>query len=143
MANYALLGRGEPILQQLQARFGPATAAERGADLLVVMPDTVLAQRTRLQCRTVLLPGGEGHLLEHIRAQNAVSYGLSGRDTLTLSSRGEGRVWLAVQRALERPDGSVLEQQEIPVRVRPGDDELQTLVLAGAMLLLGAGTQEL
>ena len=102
-----------------------------------------LCRREIIRCHTVLLQGGAGGLASRLCARSAVSYGLSGRDTITLSSRAGQRMWVAVQRELVRQDGTVLERQELPVRIPEGADDLQTLALAGAMLLLGAEPEEL
>ena len=54
-----------------------------------------------LVCGVVLLPGEAGDLLTGRLADSAVSYGVSGRDTLTVSSRGEGRLLAALQREVD------------------------------------------
>ena len=141
MTSFAVLEPGEQLARRLVARFGPAVEAERAPGLLVVAPGAQV--RPGLRCGTVLLPGYESGLLENICARGAVSYGLSGRDTVTLSSREGQHMWVAVQRELVRLDGTVLEQQEIPVTVPDGISEVQMLALTGAMLLLGAQPEEL
>ena len=144
MADFAVLERGEQLTRRLVARFGPAVEAEREPRLLVIAPGAcTLCGPGPIRCHTVLLPGGKGGLPPEIYARGAVSYGLSGRDTITLSSREGQRMWVAVQRELVRLDGTVLERQELPVRIPAWADELQALVLAGAMLLLGASPEEL
>lgn len=136
MADFAVVERGECLARRLVAQFGPAVGAECGPGLLVIGPG-VGALPVPLVCQTVLLPGGCCGLLPQIRAKSAVSYGLSGRDTITLSSRRGGRLWVAVQRELVRPDGTVLERQELAVREEDGLDTMHTLALTGAQLLLG------
>ena len=61
-----------------------------------------------------------------------VTYGLSPRDSLTLSSLREPV--LCVQRSLPLPDGAVIEPQEIPLRDLPLPAE-QILPLLGLRLL--------
>ena len=51
--------------------------------------------------------------LDRITAETVVTYGLSHRDSLTLSSLAEPV--LCVQRRLPRPDGGVVEPQEFPL----------------------------
>lgn len=83
-------------------------------------------------CRLLLAPGDCGAVLAHIRAEAVISYGLSHRDSLTLSSLAEPV--LCVQRALPRPDGSVVEPQEFPLPTLPGPPEA-LLPLLGLRLL--------
>ena len=144
MTRFAVLEQGESLARRLVARFGPAVDAMQHPQLLIVAPGAgSVPQPGGLHCGTVLLPGDCGGLLDWICAQSAVSYGLSGRDTITLSSRDDHRIWVALQRELVRLDGTVLERQEISVPIREGLDERQTLALAGAMLLLGERPERL
>ena len=143
MTGFAVLEQGEQLARRLVARFGPAVGVDQRPGLLVVAPEVCLAECGKLECGTVLLPGSAAQQLDGLQARSAVSYGLSGRDTITVSSAEGRRLWVAVQRDLVRLDGTVLERQEFPVRVPEGADELRTLALAGAMLLLGALAEEL
>lgn len=143
MTGFAVLERGERLARRLVARFGPAVGADQRPGLLVVAPEACLSALGGVECETVLLPGTAAHQLGVLRARSAVSYGLSGRDTITLSSAEGRRLWVAVQRELVRLDGTVLDRQEFPARVPEGMDGLQMLALAGAMLLLGAEPEEI
>ncbi len=136
MADFAVLECGEALARQLVARFGPAVGTDRKPGLLVIGPGVTVLPGP-LVCGTVLLPGSASGLLERISAKSAVSYGLSGRDTITLSSRRGSRLWVAVQRELVRLDGLVLERQELAVEMEEGMDTLHALALTGARLLLG------
>jgi len=69
-----------------------------------------------IRCGTLLLPGEWGPPAG-VRAERVVTYGLSPRDSLTLSSLRQPV--LCVQRALPRPDGTVVEPQEIPLTGLP------------------------
>ena len=69
---------------------------------------------------------------ERITAETVVTYGLSPRDSLTLSSLAEPV--LCVQRQLPRPDGTVIEPQEFPLPALPGP-AAELLPLLGARLL--------
>ena len=63
---------------------------------------------TAALCRVLLVPGDWAPSLDRITAETVVTYGLSHRDSLTLSSLAEPV--LCVQRRLPRPDGCVVEQ---------------------------------
>lgn len=81
-------------------------------------------------CRLLLAPGDR--VPDHIRAETVVTYGLSPRDSLTLSSLAEPV--LCVQRALPRLDGTAVEPQEFPLPPLPGPPEA-LLPLLGLRLL--------
>ena len=111
--------------------------------LLVVSPQAAARGMALPQCcRTVLLPGGMGGR-GPLRAASAVSYGASPRDSLTISSRERGRLWAALQREVVTVDGQVVERQEFPVTLPPGEEALSALAAAGALLLLGVPPEEL
>ena len=130
------------ILQSLPAR--PDTGrrvSERHPALLVVSPRAAeQGMRLPRQCRTALVPG---ELTVPLRAASAVSYGVSPRDSLTISSREGDILWAALQRELVTVDGRVVERQEFPLRLEPGAGELPSLAAAGALLLLGVPPEEL
>ncbi len=88
--------------------------------------------RSRVICRLLLAPGHIQPLPAHIQAETVVSYGLSPRDSLTLSSLTAPV--LCVQRALPRLDGTVLEPQEVPLPPLPAPAEA-LLPLLGLRLL--------
>ena len=87
---------------------------------------------TAAMCRVLLAPGDRALSLEHVSAETVVTYGLSHRDSLTLSSLAEPV--LCVQRQLPRPDGTVIEPQEFPLPALPGP-AAELLPLLGARLL--------
>ena len=125
------------ILRALPARAGQERrVSERHPALLVVSPKAA-EQGIPLprQCRTVLLPGEMGGA--PLQAASAVSYGVSPRDSLTISSREGELLWAALQRELVTVDGQVVERQEFPLALEPGEGELAALAAAGALLLLG------
>lgn len=110
--------------------------------LLVISPRAAArGLRMPRQCRTVLLPGGTGGVLP--QAASAVSYGTSPRDSITISSREGDILWAALQRELVTVDGQVVERQEFPLALEPGQEELPALAAAGALLLLGIPPEEL
>ena len=115
----------------------PALLAGTPLDLLVVTPGASgWAGAGALQCRTALLPGGRAALTRALPADTLISYGPSGRNTLTLSSLDELRASVAVQREFTALDGRTVERQEL---VLPYDGRPPELLLAeaGAALLLG------
>ena len=83
-------------------------------------------------CRILLAPGDCPAALEGVRAEAVVTYGLSPRDSLTLSSLT--RPVLCVQRALPRPDGGTVVPQELPLPPLPAPAEA-LLPLLGLRLL--------
>lgn len=83
-------------------------------------------------CRLLLAPGDIPAVPARVQAETVVSYGLSPRDSLTLSSLAEPV--LCVQRALPRPDGIVIDPQEFPLPPLPGPAET-LLPLLGLRLL--------
>lgn len=94
-----------------------------------------------LSCGLLLCPGDypiAGRAC--LRVRRAASYGMSPRDTLTFSSLQEPV--LCVQRALPRPDGLIIEPQEIPLPWLPTPAE-QYLPLLGLWLACGDGIRVL
>ena len=83
-------------------------------------------------CRVLLAPGDCRTALTCVRAETVISYGLSPRDSLTLSSLANPM--LCVQRALPRLDGTVIDPQELPLPPLPGPAEV-LLPLLGLRLL--------
>ncbi len=144
MESFQVIEAGEgiegAILRALAARGGeklPPASGEHPA-LVVVSPGAArLGLKLPPACRTVLLPGQTGRAAGEMRAASAVSYGTSPKDTLTVSSREENRLWCALQRELVTVDGRVVERQEFPLELDRKDRELPALAVAGALLLLG------
>lgn len=103
-------------------------------DLLALTPaGRTLLAGTRAAARVLLLPGdcAAGAL----QAERVVTYGLSPRDSVTLSSLTEPV--LCVQRALPLVHGGVLEPQEFPL---PGVAEAEALLPCMAVRLLWTGS---
>ena len=148
MAAFQVMERGEgieaAILRGLAGRGSGRWEGPAGRPaLLVISPGAAGEEIAAAACRTVLLPGDAWGLPEGLRAASAVSYGLSPRDSLTLSSREGERLWCALQRELVTLDGAVVERQEFPVLPPPGLEPLSALAAAGALLLLGVPPERL
>lgn len=134
-------GIEEAIRRGLSA--GSRTGEGRPA-LLVVSPKAAKLTRPPTgEWKTVLLPGDAGAWSRNLWAASAVSYGLSPRDTLTVSSREGERLWVAIQRDLVTAEGLVVERQEFPVVLPRGADAMTALAVAGALLLLGVPPERL
>lgn len=115
----------------------PALLAGLPLDLLVVSPGaTGWAGAGSLSCRTALLPGGRAALTRLLPAGTVLSYGVSSRNTLALSSLDGQRASVAVQREFAALDGRAVERQELVLPYDGGSPDL-LLAEAGAMLLLG------
>ena len=83
-------------------------------------------------CRTLLLPEGAP---VPCGTQQLISYGLSAKNSITLSSMEPQQELLCVQRALLRPDGSWVEPCDRPLAF-PQLSTMQRLGLTGLLLLL-------
>ena len=101
---------------------------------LLLPPGTVQAiQTASVSCACLLVEGGcPVELLASVETGHVVTYGMSPRDSLTLSSLQEPV--LCVQRSLIRPDGVAIEPQELPLGELPLPPE-QMLPLLGLQLL--------
>ena len=116
----------------------PALLTGELLDLLIVSPAAVgWAGAAAIYCRTVLLPDSAGAMARTLLADRAVSYGLSGRDTITLSSLEEGRMCVSVQREIIRLDGGLVDRQELILPRKEGQSPEQMLARVGIYLLLG------
>ena len=101
--------------------------------LLVTRP---LPERAACVCRVLLADPARARGCRFVAAEQAVSFGLSGRDSLTLAAMERQRV-LCVQRRITTLSGQVLEPQELPLPEGTGPrDELLLLAEAGLTLLL-------
>ena len=121
----------------------PAVRSE--GQLLVLSPKGgQMEPKQPLCCRYVLLPGTASEaVLRQIKANSAVSYGFSTRDTLTISSLEEDRLSLALQRELVTMEGHVLEQQELCLPRPVGLSPEEILAVCGSLLLLGVAPEQL
>lgn len=136
-------GIEDAILRALPTWLGQRQRVSARHPALLVVSPRAAEQGLPLpeRCRTVLLPGELG--TTPLRAASAVSYGVSPRDSLTISSREDGALWVALQRELVTVGGRIVERQEFPLALEPGEKELSALAAAGALLLLGLPPEKL
>lgn len=123
-----------PFLPPGVLRPAPERLPESAAwELLALTPESssrIIFSGT-IRCRRLLLPGD--YPVAPIAAHSVITYGLSARDSLTLS--GLRQPVLCIQRTLPGPNGMPLEPQEIPLGQLPGPPEA-VLGLLGLRLLL-------
>lgn len=108
--------------------------------LLILPPNAGTLAGPPMQVRYLLLPDG---MQPVIQADCAVSYGLSGRDSITVSSLQEDSMALSLQRELVTVSGHVLERQELLLPHISGLSAEEALAVYGALLLLGAAPSDL
>ena len=139
----ALAAAGRAGLRLLNGAH-PAALAGEALSLLTVSPGAVgWAGAGAIACRTVLLPGSAGPLARHLKADRAVSYGPSPKDSITLSSLEGDQICVALQRELVTVTGRVLERQELVLPFPTGRDPLPWLAVTGTLLLLEVPPAEL
>lgn len=128
---------------------------KKKTDILVLTEDAIRSlQREKnagkhvcIRCGILLLPGDAGAAGEDsfdtdiFDAGCIVSYGMSPKNSITLSSISEESCVLALQRELVTAKGDVLERQEIKINGGLRPDRL--LAVAGALLILGQKLAEI
>lgn len=108
-------------------------------DLVAVAPNAEIRQN--VDCRCLLLPEGTT-LPDGLKADWAVTYGLSGKSSLSAASlMGPGAV-ISVQREIRLPCGGLIEKQDIVLPHAEGDS-MQLLWQAGLELMTGTLPEEL
>lgn len=94
-------------------------------------------------CKILLVPGTAISLTSLIKADCVISYGMSKKDSVTMSSIGEGESVLTLQREMPTLNGKVLERQDIPVRSKRNYSPEDIMAGAAALLLLGLDPEDL
>jgi hypothetical protein len=89
------------------------------------------------RCRIAILPGDKTLDCRYLQAGRVVTYGISGKNTVALSSVDEDRLFIALQREIISLDGRRIEQQEMLIHNAPLTNS--TLAGATAMLIAGGG----
>ncbi len=124
----------EHIFQGIVSRTPLHIEKDGVPDLIVVSPET--ARRhipVTGQAKILLLPGFTAQC--DVTAKCAVTYGMSARDTLTLSSfAGHTRI-MAMQREIMTLSGCILERQEVTIHDTLPPEIL--LAVYGALIILG------
>lgn len=69
---------------------------------------------------------------------SAITCGLSGKDTITVSSHFENRMTIALQRELKTVEKTVVEPLELPFQLSEKVDWYHVMTLAALLLLTGA-----
>jgi len=146
-----LEGAGAPLSEIIEAGAHAcgtpieALGFQRGEDapeLIVLAPGAALPRPC--VCRCALVPDtANARALRALTADAAVSYGLSKRCSLTLSSLEPQRPVLALQREIATLTGIVLERQELPLRPWCNAGPEPLLAAAGTLLLLGVPPERL
>lgn len=132
-----LRSRLPPGLAALERGSHPALLAGRRLDLLVAGEDAAgWAGCEVVRCGTALLPGQAETLCRALPCEQLILYGTGRACAVTLSSLGEERASVAIQRQLLRLDGEPADRQEL-VLPYDGTSPALFLALAGARLLLG------
>jgi hypothetical protein len=89
-------------------------------------------------CGCLLAPGGEApRISSWFSPERVISYGMSSRDTLTLSSAAGNTYFVSLRRDTVALSGALVERQEFPVRFQQPVPLHGALAAAGALLLLG------
>jgi len=92
----------------------------------------------KIRCRALLVPGNiSGQTIAGIQSKWVVSYGLSGKDSITVSSLEKDMAVLALQRELMTLQNQVIERQELPVRLPDESNSEEVMAAYGSLLLLG------
>lgn len=141
----AFLARHLPPALREQVELCPAGCLPPGeqADLLVVSPDLRReADSPPLRCRALLTPGRLSPLAGGLTAGWAVSYGLGPKDSLTVSSLGQERMGLVLQREVVTLGGACLDCQEFFLPCRAPCAPCYVLACAGVQLLLGVPPEQ-
>lgn len=132
----------ESLRQEIDLCSAQGMGPGQQADLLVVSPDLAERDIHPPACRAVLVPGRLSPLARDIPAQWAVSYGISPKDSLTLSSLGEDAISLALQREVVTLGGSCLECQELCLPHGGHRAPMHVLACAGVQLMLGVPPEQ-
>jgi hypothetical protein len=134
LAQAAAPGRAVALLSGRRALRSHPDGAYYRADALVAVPG--FRTDRDFESRIAILPGADAGAWR-VRAGEVITYGLSSRDTLTLSSTADNRLALAVQREIVDVTGRRVDRQEITLRRPPRLELWQCLACVGALLAAG------
>ncbi len=94
----------------------------------------------RIRCGVCLMPEG---FLGNVEAGSAVSYGMSGRSSVTLSSIKEKECVLTLQRDVYTVSGKMIERQDIPLPRRGKISAENIMAAAASLLIMGVSPEKL
>ena len=127
----------ESIFEAINQKIKIATHAHRDDIELLILTPTAKAPFP--SCNILLMPD----VLSVIPTCNtAISYGMSTKSSVTLSSIGKRSV-LSLQRELTTLNGNILEPQEIPIENPFSLSEYALMASSAAMLILGVSPKNL
>ena len=107
-------------------------------DLFVVVGGKAEESAPALHTKILLVPDKVSpETVAEISSGWVVSYGLSGKASITLSSLESSFAVLALQRELVTLADTVVEQQEIPLRFSQGLGAQALMAVYGSLLMLG------
>ncbi len=93
------------------------------------------------ECRILLIPDSAGEVLRFFDADCVVSYGMSEKCSVTLSSISENHAVVSIQRELPTLDGDLLERQDLKMN-RPENLSEESLLAAASILLIAGAAPE-
>jgi len=142
MKRVVICGGNRELAELLRRKLGNAASVfsadvfrHGSADAAVLCDGAETNVRSPFSCRVLILPGGAS--AGPIRADSVITYGWNGKDTVTLSSVGDGKCILALQRAVVTTDGTLVESQEISLRTAGFPSGEVLMACSAAMLALG------
>ncbi len=130
MPEISVIGPEADGIISALSRFFPVCSDADPVDLLILLPE---AAPPFPKCRILLIPD---ELLTIPESEIAVSYGMSSKCTVTLSSVGKSAV-LSIQREMPVFRGSTVEPQEIPVINSMSLSKYGLMAASAALLILG------
>lgn len=142
LSSYLSSSLPEGLRREVELCPVQALPPEQEADLLLISPDFSEKDLPTHACRAMLVPGRLSPLAGEIPAAWAVSYGISPKDSLTLSSLGEESMNLALQREVVTLTGDCLECQELHLSHGGYKAPMHVLACAGVQLMLGVPPEQ-
>ena len=144
MQTAVLLEPGESVLKLLRPMLSPGKSRlllprpgeKLRCSLLIVAPGWQ-QPLPDARCRVLLTPSDKAALLGRVRADAAVSFGLSPRESIGFSSLTDGGLSLSLRREIPCLTGQKLEMQDLPMACAPGEAEDMLCACAARLLLEG------
>lgn len=95
------------------------------------------------ECRILLMPETAGEVLRFFETDCVVSYGMSEKCSVTLSSISDSNAVISLQRELPTLDGEMLERQELKMNRLEHLSEESLLAIATVLLISGIAPEKL